>query len=101
MYAAIRRYNAFDGAAATIATRVNEEFLPRIRQMPGFVGYYVVNGGDGTLVSVSLFESRAGADESTRMATAWVHERLGHLIKTAPVISTGEVVAMAESHVTS
>lgn len=96
MFAAIRRYNAFEGAAATIATRVNDEFLPKIRQMPGFVGYYVVNGGDGSLVSVSLFEDRAAADESTRLATAWVRERLAHLIKTAPVISTGEVVAMAE-----
>ena len=96
MYAAIRRYNAFEGAAATIAARVNEEFLPKIRQMPGFLGYYVVDGGDGTLVSVSLFEDRAAADESTRAATAWVRDRLNHLIKTAPVISTGAVVAMAE-----
>ena len=99
MYAAIRRYNGFEGAATTIAARVNEEFLPKIRQMPGFLGYYVVNGGDGTLVSVSLFEDRAAADESTRMATTWVRERLHHLIKTAPVISTGEVVAMADSPV--
>jgi hypothetical protein len=78
---------------------VNEEFLPRVRQMPGFLGYYVVDGGDGTLVSVSLFEDRAGAEESTRAATGWVRERLGHLIKTAPVISTGEVVAHAEGAV--
>ncbi len=99
MFAAIRRYNTFEGAAATIATRVNEEFLPKVRQMPGFIGYYAVNGGDGTLVTVSLFEDRAAAEESTRMATTWARERLNHLVKTAPVISTGEVVAMAEGAV--
>jgi hypothetical protein len=96
MFAAIRRYNAFPNAAATIASRVNEEFLPKLRQMPGFVGYYVVDGGDGTLISVSLFEDRAAADGSTQAATAWVHERLHHLIRSAPVISTGEVVVVAE-----
>ena len=96
MYAAIRRYNGFEGAASQIAARVNEEFLPTIRQLPGFLGYHLVDGGDGTLVSISLFEDRATADESTRVATAWVRERLGHMIRTAPVISTGTVVAHAE-----
>lgn len=91
MYAAIRRYNATRGATGTIVDRVNEEFLPRIREEAGFVAYYVVDPGDGTLVSVSIFEDRAGAERSTRNATAWVRERLGHLITTAPVIITGEV----------
>ena len=97
MHAAVRRYNALPNAAETIATRVNEEFLPRIRQMPGFIAYYVVDGGDGTLLSVSVFEDRDAAEESTRQATAWVRERLAHLIRTAPVISTGPVVAHAEA----
>ena len=97
MYAAVRRYNALENATATIATRVNEEFLPQLRQMPGFVAYYVVDGGDGTLISVSVFEDRNTAEESTRQATAWVRERLAHLIRTAPVISTGPVVAHAEA----
>ena len=44
-------------------------------------------------------EDRAAADESTRVATTWVRERLHHLIKTAPVISMGDVVAMADSPV--
>ena len=99
MYAAVRRYNAFGDAAPAIATRVNEEFVPMVRQMPGFVAYYVVDGGDGTLLSVSVFEDRDAAEESTRQATAWVRERLGHLIRTAPVITSGQVVAHAEAAV--
>ena len=97
MYAAIRRYNAVKGAAETIAHRVNEEFLPMVRQLPGFAGYYVIDPGDGTLISVSLFDERASAEESTRVATGWARERLSHLITTAPVISTGRVVAHAEA----
>ncbi len=96
MHAAIRRYNMFPGAIDTIRTRVNEELLPTMRQLPGFVAYYVVDGGDGTLIAVSVFEERAGADESTRQATTWARERLSHLVRTAPVISTGEVIAHGE-----
>ena len=96
MHAAIRRYNMFPGAIETIRTRVNEELVPTMRQLPGFVAYYVVDGGDGTLIAISVFEDRAVAEESTRQATAWVRERLSHLIRTAPVISTGAVIAHAE-----
>ena len=96
MHAAIRRYNMFPGATDTIRTRVNDELLPTMRQLPGFVAYYVVDGGDGTLIAISVFEDRAVAEESTRQATAWVRERLSHLIRTAPVISTGAVIAHAE-----
>ena len=96
MHAAIRRYNMFPGAIETIRTRVNEELVPTMRQLPGFVAYYVVDGGDGTLIAISVFEDRAVAEDSTRQATTWARERLSHLIRTAPVISTGAVIAHAE-----
>jgi quinol monooxygenase YgiN len=96
MHAAIRRYNMFPSAIETIRTRVNDELLPTMRQLPGFIAYYVVDGGDGTLIAVSVFEERATAEESTRQATAWARERLSHLVRTAPVISTGEVIAHGE-----
>jgi heme-degrading monooxygenase HmoA len=95
MYAAIRRYNVAPGSADQIVQRINESFLPRISQMPGFIAYYVVNPGDGTIVSVSVFGDRAGAEASTRASTDWVRENLAHLIRTAPVIVTGDVVAQA------
>ena len=46
-------------------------------------------------MSVSTFEDRAGAEASTRAATEWVRNNVGSMIKTAPVIITGEVVAHA------
>jgi len=93
MHAVIRRYNTAQGAAAEIADRVNAEFVPIINQAPGFIAYYVVESGDGTLLSVSVFEDRAGSDESTKVATAWVRQNLGHKITTAPIITSGTVVA--------
>lgn len=97
MYAAIRRYNIAPGSADTIVDRVNESFLPSLQRQPGFVSYYLVNPGDGTIVAVSVFEDRNGAEASTRMATEWVRRELPHLIRTAPVIITGDVVSRATS----
>jgi hypothetical protein len=92
MYAAIRRYNAYQGSVTELVRRVTEEFVPLISQQPGFVAYYGVDPGDGSILTVSLFEDKAGADQSTRVAHDYVRQHLTHMIKTAPVIVTGEVV---------
>lgn len=91
MYAAIRRYNIVEGTADQIIDRVNGTFLPRLREMPGFVAYYVLDVGDGTMAAITISEDRTGADESNRMATEWVRQNLAGLVKSAPVILTGEV----------
>jgi hypothetical protein len=91
MYAAIRRYNVFEGAADRIIERVNTGFLPTLRESPGFVAYFVVDAGDGTMAAVTVFEDREGAESSNRAATEWVRQQLGGLVKSAPVILTGEV----------
>ena len=93
MYAVIRRYNIAQGSADSIAQRVNEGFLPIVSQTPGFVAYYVMNPGDGTIASVSVFEDKAGAEASTRSSTEWVRQNLGAIIRTAPVIMSGEVIS--------
>lgn len=93
MYAAIRRYNIAPGSAGTIADRVNADFLPQLATQAGFVSYQVIDPGDGTIVSVSIFEDRAGVEASTRLATEWVRSSLASMIRTAPVIVSGEVLA--------
>jgi hypothetical protein len=92
MYAVLRRYNTHKGSAEQILQRVNQGFVPIVSKTPGFVAYYVVNAGD-ELVSVSIFEDKRGADESTRAASEWVRQNLHGLITTAPVIIAGEVGA--------
>jgi heme-degrading monooxygenase HmoA len=95
MFATIRRYNIAPGSADTIAQRVNAEFLPKVTQAAGFGAYLVIDPKDGTMVSISVFDSREEAEASTRAATDWVRQSLGSVIKTAPVIISGEVVAQA------
>ncbi len=92
MFAVIRRYNTHEGAAEKIVQRVREGFVPLISRLPGFVSYDVVRSTDGSFVSVSVFTTREAADDSSRMASDWVHDNLATLIRTAPVILSGEVM---------
>jgi hypothetical protein len=52
------------GKANELKQRVNEGFLPLISDGPGFIAYYVLNAGDGVVTSISIFESKAKAEES-------------------------------------
>jgi hypothetical protein len=52
-----------------------------------------LDGGGGTVASVSVFKDRAGAEESNRMAVEWVKENLQSLLPTSPETTAGEVGA--------
>ncbi|MFF7379361.1 hypothetical protein ACIP4Q_27280 [Streptomyces massasporeus] len=92
MYAVIRRYEGVTEPAEA-GRRVNEEFLPLLREVQGFVAYYWVDAGDGVMVSTSVFQDPSGAEESTRRAKDFVRERLAELLPQPPQVTAGEVVA--------
>ncbi|MEU7697544.1 hypothetical protein [Streptomyces sp. NPDC039028] len=92
MYAVMRRYEGVTDAAEA-GRRVDEGFVPLVRRVPGFVAYYWVDAGDGVMVSTSVFEDRAGAEESVRAAADFVRENLAPLLPHAPQVTAGPVVA--------
>jgi hypothetical protein len=89
MYAAIRTYQTSD--PGEVVRRTSHGFVPILRGTPGFVAYYVVDGGDGAIASVSVFEEQSGADESTRRAAEWVADNLAELVIGGPKLVAGEV----------
>jgi hypothetical protein len=91
MYASIRRYQSSDVAEA--GRRAGEEFVPIIRDMPGISAWYLVDGGDGTLVTVTLCDDAVAADASVQRAGEWVRENIADLIQGAPDVTNGEVRA--------
>jgi hypothetical protein len=95
MFASVRQYRTSD--VSEIARQINEGFLPLIRDVPGFSGYYVVDGGGGTLITVTLAENQAGADASAERAAGWIQENpnVAQLIEGSPNVTNGEVVAQA------
>jgi hypothetical protein len=92
MYVAVRRY---EGVTDTqkVAQLVEEDFLPVISEMPGFVAYYCIDAGDGVMVSTSVFEHKEAEEQSTFRAGEFVAKDLGLLSPNPPQVTAGEVVA--------
>ena len=95
MYATVRRYEGVDAArSGEIAQKVEETLLPRLAELPGFVGYYLIQSGEGVLTSVGLFENAGQAHESTRVAARWIREHdLVPALPHSPEVTAGTVVA--------
>ena len=91
MYATIRRYNGVTNASEAIR-RVNEGFIPIISGIPGFAAYYWVDAGGEVMISVSVFQDRASAEESNSRASDYVRENLVSILPNPPQITAGEVV---------
>ncbi len=95
MHATIRRYEGIDQARTDeLVKKVNESLLPRLSELPGFGGYYLIEVGDGVVSSISIFDTSAQAEESSRVAATWVREeKLETAIPNPPHVTGGEVVA--------
>ena len=92
MHAAIRQYQVA-GSVDEVIREINEGFLPIIKDASGFQAYYALDAGLGRLATVSVFEDRAGAEESTRMAADYIRENMASLLPEPPEVLQGEVGA--------
>ena len=94
MYVAIRQYGLLTREPIEQVLRgIREGFIPIIKNAPGFVAYYVLDSGSGTITSISIFEHRAGAERSNRLAEDWVGRNLSLTLPTSPEVIVGEVFA--------
>ena len=89
MFASVRKYNG--------APRLVEELLKKqddiksvLRPIRGFHAYYLLKTNDGA-VSMTVCEDRAGAEESNRVASTWLKDKLPTFATHMPEIVTGEV----------
>jgi hypothetical protein len=94
MYTSIRHYKAKHGSADEVIRRAEDAFIPLVSNAPGFSAYYILNTGNDTLTTISIFGNRAQAEESNRMAVGWIKgENLGELLPEPPMILAGDVSA--------
>ena len=92
MHAVVRNYSG-KGAKGLIdlieKNKVEVESL--IRSVKGFVSYSLVRSSRGGF-SVSVYEDKAGTDESIRLARDWISKNAGKTGAAAPTISEGTVI---------
>jgi hypothetical protein len=84
-----RSYSGSELADALASSE--SEIRQIVGAIDGFKAYYLVRTTDGNVVTISVFDDQAGAEESTRVAAGWVSENLADLSVSPPQVTTGEV----------
>jgi quinol monooxygenase YgiN len=99
MFAAIRYYQADPPSIDEVVRRVREDFVPLIRDMRGFVSYFILvpSEREEDIVSVSVFEDQQSAEESNTKAAEWVVQNLSELLRPTPEFASGQVVVYEAS----
>ena len=90
MYASVRTYAGNSELADTLAARA-DEIRDIIGGIDGFKAYHLLKTADGT-TSISVFDDRSGAEESNRVAAAWLAENLQGLDIASPEVTAGETL---------
>ncbi|HVD60061.1 MAG TPA: hypothetical protein VNC11_04255 [Gemmatimonadaceae bacterium] len=89
MHVTLRWYQ--EGSALADAIRKNTAEVKKIiSDVPGFISYYGFTNGN-TYTSVTVCQDKAGTDESTRRAAAWVKENVPEGIQ-PPAINEGDTM---------
>lgn len=101
MFVTIRRYSPKNGAInraslELLRRQMQDEFLPVIRQIPGFQAYYVVNIDDRELMTLSFCDSPEGAAESARCAAEYTMRNPLVYELGRPDLTEGQVLTWAE-----
>jgi hypothetical protein len=95
MNASVRKYKTSDASAGKkISDEVEREFVDIVKEVDGFGGYYVIDSGDGTLVTITVAENSDAVEASAAKAAEWVkgNETVSSLMEGAPEVTNGEVL---------
>ncbi len=92
MHAVVRTYSGRGSKKLIDVIEKNKtEVEGLLRAINGFVSYYLVRTKrDG--FSVSVYQDKAGTDESIRVARDWISKNAGKTGAAAPTISEGTVI---------
>jgi heme-degrading monooxygenase HmoA len=90
MYATVRNYAGPPEFGDELVKR-EDEVKSLIQGISGFRAYYLIKTDQGGVVTVSVYDDQAGAEESTRTAAEWVRTNLPDMGVDPPQVSAGEV----------
>jgi heme-degrading monooxygenase HmoA len=92
VFIVIRKYKVQRGSGPGLAQRVQHGFVPLMRQMRGFKGYHLLDGGPDILVSVTMFENAEEALASSEAAAEWVRDNVLEYTKGLPEVTVGNAL---------
>ena len=77
----VATYEIKQGSFQEIANIAREGMLRTFQKQPGFIRYGLADLGDKTCLSFSVWETRADAEASVPVATAWVRDNAGERVE--------------------
>ena len=80
------------GSVEHLAQRVQDGFVPLVRQMDGFRSYYLVDGGPDVLITISIFDSSDAAFAPNEKAADWVRHNVLEFTRGMPEVMVGDAL---------
>src|SRR5215213_9561253 len=81
-----------DWPVAKVMELIGEGYIPLVQDIPGFVSYFgVADPASGSQAYVGVFDDKAGADESTRIAREWLTENSYTFFAGDPIVVEGVI----------
>ena len=92
MFIAVRKYRVRRGSGAEWTKRVQDSFVPLMRELEGFRGYYLPDGGPDVIITVTMFERADEALVSNEKAADWVKNNVLEFARGMPEVMVGHVL---------
>ena len=90
MYTTIHIYYIKAGYGSWLKQRIQALVEPRISNLPGFVGYYLLDERTDRMTSISIFDTKGHADMASGPTGFWMREALEDSILGLPEIIAGQ-----------
>jgi heme-degrading monooxygenase HmoA len=92
VFIVIRKYKVQRGTGPGLAQSVRDGFVPLMREMRGFRGYHLLDGGPDILVSITMFDNAEEALASSEAAAEWVRDNVLEFTKGMPEVTVGNAL---------
>src|ERR1700722_17638735 len=92
MFTIIRKFALTRGSVEEVTRRVQNSFVPLLRELPGFREYYLLEGGPDVLISIRVFDSADEALASNEIAANWMRDNVLEFVKGVPDVMAGNVL---------
>lgn len=92
MYANVRRRAFKPDKAVEGARLIEQEVVPIISKLPGFLSFYAVHSGEDTITIIGVFETQEAAEKAGPQEIAWVDEHLADIVAGPAEVTNGPVL---------
>ncbi|BDE05201.1 hypothetical protein WPS_04770 [Vulcanimicrobium alpinum] len=91
MVGSIREYRLQPGKLNEVVRLTRDHFVPIVSNAPGFVSYSFTYVGGDEIVTTSIFETQAQAEQSNVIAAEWAKANLKDAVTAPPRVTTGRI----------